>query len=167
MDWKKSVLALAMVAGTLGVGAGALAQPAGEGCQGHAGMMRSHMRDMGGDPAAFAEKRLTHLKTDLKITNEQEPLWQDFANKAKSEAGKGSQAMRSQSQDLGLSAPERMAKATEVLKQRVAAMETVNESFRHLYDSLSPEQKRAADFHAAQMARMRHGHGMRAEPSKG
>jgi hypothetical protein len=166
MDWKKNVLAMAVVAGTLGVGAAAMAQSAG-GCEGHAGMMRSHMRDMAGDPAAFAEKHLAGLKADLKITTQQEALWQDFASKAKDGAGKGFQAARGQSQDLGLSAPERMAKATEMLKQRVAAMETVNESFKHLYDSLSPEQKRAADFHATQMARMRHGHGMRPEPTKG
>ena len=160
MDWKKTVLAAASVAGILGAGSVAIAQPVPGGCDGRQGMMRSHMRDMMADPAAFADKRLARLKADLKITEQQAPLWQDFADKVRSEAGKGMQAMRTQAQDLSLSAPDRMARATETLRQRLTAMEAVNESFRHLYDSLSADQKRVADIHAAQMGRGRHGRGM-------
>ena len=112
---------------------------------------RRRCRGVKFDPAARAEQRLTQFKADLKLTAAQEPLWQAFAEKAKSEAGKGIQAMRDQAQDLSLSAPERMSRRTEVMKQRVAAMESVNASFKTLYDALTVEQRRAADIHASRM----------------
>jgi hypothetical protein len=134
--------------GIMGVGALAIAQPGG-GCDGHMGMMNTRF-----DPGARADQHLERLKADLKLTAAQEPLWQAFAEKAKTEAGKGFDAMRATSQDMGLSAPDRMTKRTELMKERVAAMESVNASFRPLYDSLSADQKRVADIHAARM-----GHG--------
>ncbi len=108
------------------------------------------------DPAARIEQRLNQFKGELRLSAQQEPLWQAFAEKAKSEAGKGFQAMRDQAQDLSLSAPERMARRTEVMKQRVVAMESVNASFKTLYDALTVDQKRVADIHAARMGAGRH-----------
>ena len=157
MDWKKTILAAAAATGLIGIGPVALAQAPTAGCAGGPGMMRSHFRDMTRDPAAFAERRLTRLKADLKITEQQAPLWQDFADRVRSEAGRGMAAMQSQAQDLSLSAPERMAHTADILRQRLAAMEAVNDSFRRLYDVLSPDQKRVADIHAARMGQGRHG----------
>ena len=167
MDWKKTLLAVAATTGILSVGAIAFAQPAPGGCDGRAGLMRSHMRDMTADPAAFADRRLERLKTDLKITEQQAPLWQDFADKTRNQAGKGMQAMRAQTQDLTLSAPDRMTKVTEVLRQRLAAMEALNESFKRLYASLSVDQQRVADIHAAQLGRGHHGRGRAGPAVKG
>lgn len=148
-------------AGVLGVTAAAWAMPGPNYCDGPMGGMgmRGAKSDRI-DPAAFAEQRLARLRTDLKVTPEQEPLWQAFAEKTKAEAGRGWQAMRETAQDLSLAAPERMARMAGIMKERVAAMEAVNESFKRLYDALTPEQKRVADIHAARMAgagRM-HGH---------
>ena len=42
----------------------------------------------------------------------------------KAEAGKGIQAMRDNAQDLSLAAPERMARMIDIMKQRVATMES-------------------------------------------
>lgn len=150
MKTRTKIFTAIVAAGVMGVGTLAIAQPFG-GCDGRAGMMSTRF-----DPAARADQRLTRLKTDLKLTAAQEPLWQAFAEKAKAEAGKGFKAMRENSQDLSLSAPDRMAQRTALMKERVAAMESVNASFSKLYDSLSVDQKRVADIHAARMGQ--HGH---------
>ena len=168
MDWKKAFLAAVAVTGVAGVAASASAQTPPAGCEGRPGMMRSHMRDMAADPAAFAERRLARLKADLRITDQQAPLWQDFADRARSEAGRGMMAMQNQAQDLSLSAPERMSRTADILRQRLAGMEAVNDSFRRLYDSLSADQKRVADIHAARMGHGRHGgRGMAGPGGKG
>lgn len=157
----KIVAAIATV-GILGAGTLAIAQPGMEGCDGPRGMMRSKHNF---DPAARADQRLTQLKADLKLTAPQEPLWQAFAEQVRAEAGKGMQAMRDTAQDLSLSAPERMARQTALMKERVATMESVNASFARLYDALTPEQKRVADIHAARMGQGgHHGHMGRGGP---
>jgi hypothetical protein len=151
MESSRKIFAAIAAAGIMGVGAIASAQAGPGGCDGGMGMMRGGMQGVNFDPAARAEQRLTQFKADLKLSGAQEPLWQAFAEKAKSEAGKGFQAMRDQAQDLSLSAPERMSRRTEVMKQRVAAMESVNASFKTLYDALTVDQKRVADIHASRM----------------
>jgi hypothetical protein len=157
MKPSKKILAAIVATGIMGVGALAFAQPGMGGagnCEGPMGMMGGGMSGAKFDPAARVDQHLARFKTELKITAAQEPLWQAFAEKAKSEAGKGAQAMRETSQDMSLSAPDRMTRRTEIMKERVAAMESVNASFRPLYDALSTDQKRVADIHAARM-----GHG--------
>ncbi|MDP2821987.1 MAG: Spy/CpxP family protein refolding chaperone [Sulfuritalea sp.] len=128
------------------------AGPMGPGGQGGPGMMRgSAMKGGMADPAARAEQRLSRLKFELKITPEQEPLWQAFAEKSKAGAGKGFQAMRDAAQDKTLTAPERMDRMTAQMRDRLAAMESVHESFKRLYDALTPEQKKAADLYVGRM----------------
>ncbi|HTY04722.1 MAG TPA: Spy/CpxP family protein refolding chaperone [Rhodocyclaceae bacterium] len=154
MKSSTKIFAAIAAAGTLGLGALALAAP-GQGMAGcdHMGMMGGPMAGKG-DPAARMDKHLAHFKSELKITAAQEPLWQAFADRVKAEAGKGMQAMRDVSQDMSLSAPDRMTKHIDIMKDRVAAMESVQAAFKPLYDSMTPGQKRVADIHAARM-----GHG--------
>jgi periplasmic protein CpxP/Spy len=159
MKSSTKIFAAIAAAGIMGVGALAIAQPGTRGsgnCDGYMGtsMAGGGMRGANFNPAARADQHLARLKADLKLTAAQEPLWQAFAENAKAEAGKGFEAMRANAQDLSLSAPERMNRMVEVMKQRVVAMESVNASFTRLYDALSPDQKRVADIHAARM-----GHG--------
>ena len=108
------------------------------------GMMGQEGRPMMGDPAARAEARLAHFKAELKLTPQQEPLWNAFAEKAKAEAGQGMKMMRERSPEK-MAAPERMNLMVEVMKNRVAALESLSESFKRLYDGLTPEQKAIAD----------------------
>jgi protein CpxP len=103
------------------------------------------------DPAARAERRLDMFKGQLKLTPQQEPLWQAFAEKAKSEAGKGRQAFQAQAADEKLTAPERMAKRQAMMQEHLTALTGVNESFGRLYAALTPEQKASADQFAARM----------------
>lgn len=165
MESSRKIFMNIVAAGILGTTAAAWAAPGMGGgfgyCDGPMGGMG--MRGPGGDrvdPAARAEQRLARFRADLKITPDQEPLWQAFVETTKAEAGKGWQAMRDNARDLSLSAPERMSRMTEIMKQRLASMESVNESFKRLYDGLTPDQRRVADIHAARMGGM-HGHGGR------
>jgi hypothetical protein len=54
----------------------------------------------------------------------------------------------------------RMDKMQAMMKERLAAMEGVNDSFKRLYAGLSDEQKAAADMHFNRM-------GMRGRPGMG
>lgn len=161
-----------IVAGFLAASAAAfgIAYAQGPGCgpEGGPGMKPGGMQrggmQRGGmmDPGARIEQRLSRLKGELKPTPQQEPLWQSFAEKSKAEAGKGIQDMQERMKDdKPVSAPERMAQMQTVMKGRLAAMESVNESFGRLYAALSPEQKAVADRHFSAM-----GHGGRG-PGRG
>lgn len=102
-------------------------------------------RAMMADPAARVEQRLTQMKSQLKITPQQEPLWQAYAEKMKAEAGAGMKAMRDKAQDQAATAPERMAQMMNMMRERMTAMESMSDTFKRLYDSMSAEQKAIAD----------------------
>jgi hypothetical protein len=138
--------------------------PQGMGPQGMGpmgGQQMGRQASMKFDPAARAERRLDMFKGQLKLTPQQEPLWQAFAEKAKGEAGKGRQAFQAQAADEKLTAPERMAKRQAMMQEHLNAMTAVNESFGRLYAVLTPEQKTLADQHVAGMGRGMGGHGGR------
>lgn len=150
MKRRNLMMVAVAVAGIGGLG-GAFAQGGGCGPDGRMGMKSGMMQGgpmQGGamEPGARAEQHLSRLKEQLKLSTQQEPLWQAFAEKSKAEAEKGYKAMRERaSQDKTMTAPERMAQMQNSMKDRAASMESVNESFKRLYAALSPEQKAAAD----------------------
>lgn len=153
---RKILAGLIVAAGISGI---AIAQPGmgmrggGSGCDGMGPMGRQAAMKF--DPAERAEQRLDYMKYRLKITAEQEPLWQAFADRARAEAGKGYKAMRDQAADANLTAPERMAQMQKLMQERVDAMAGVHESFNRLYAALTPEQKKVADQYPSGMgARM-------------
>jgi hypothetical protein len=159
-----------------GISGAAIAQ-GGRGCDGMGPMGNGPMTGQGGpmgrhasmkfDPAARAEHRLDMLKGTLKLTKEQEPLWQAYAEKMKAEAGKGRQAFQAQAADEKLTAPERMAKMQTLMETHLTAMKGVNESFGRLYGALTPEQKATADQFAAHMGQGMGGRGGRPGPGMG
>jgi hypothetical protein len=124
-----------------------VAHAQGTGCNpdGKPGMKGASMQRGMMEPGARAEQRLTRLKGELKLTGQQEPLWQAFAEQSKAQAGKGMQAMQSMQSDKPVSAPERMAQMQAMMKDRLAGMTSVHESFNRLYAALTPEQKATAD----------------------
>ncbi len=160
MNRKNTIVAGILAASAVFFG---IAYAQGPGCDrdGKPGFKRSSMQQGGMmEPGARVEQRLTRLKSELKLTAQQEPLWQAFAERSKAEAGKGIQAMRERmKEDTQVSAPERMAQMQGIMKQRLAAMESVNESFNRLYSALTPEQKSAADKQFSSAGRHRHGPG--------
>ena len=164
MKRRNLMMVAVAVAGIGGLG-GAFAQGGGCGPDGRMGMKSGMMQGgpmQGGamEPGARAEQHLSRLKEQLKLSSQQEPLWQAFAEKSRAEAEKGFKAMRDRaSPDKSIPAPERMAQMQAAMKDRLASMETVNESFKRLYADLSPEQKAMADKHFSAMGKGRNGPG--------
>ncbi len=153
-----------VVAGVLAASAAffGIAYAQGPGCDGdgkpgfkHSSMQREGMMD----PAARIEQRLSRFKTELKLTAQQEPLWQAFAEQSKTQMAKGMAMREGMKDDKTMTAPDRMALMQGIMKSRVAAMETVNESFNRLYAALTPEQKSTADKHFSMAGRHEHGPG--------
>ncbi|HXJ52558.1 MAG TPA: Spy/CpxP family protein refolding chaperone [Burkholderiales bacterium] len=138
-SWRNIAVGLAAVA-ALGAAAGAVqAQGAGAG----AGYGHSH------DPIAAADKRLTRLKADLKITSAQEPAWNAYADQVKQHAGE-MQALHSQmrqgaSANTRPSAPERVERQAQFTKQQGEYLEKLAGLTKDLYATLTPEQKTLAD----------------------
>lgn len=147
------IASLILAAGLSGVAiaqGGGMGPGKGGGCDGMGPGQMGRQVGMNFDPAERAGQRLDYLKYQLKITTEQEPLWNAYSEKMKAEAGKGMKAMRD-SVDDKLSAPERMAKMQSLMEERLTAMKGVHESFSRLYAALTPEQKAIADKQAAMM----------------
>jgi hypothetical protein len=159
MNRKNTIVAGFLAASAVFFGIAHAQQGTGCDMDGKMGMKRSSMQQGGMmDPGARVEQHLAKFKSELKLTAQQEPLWQAFAEKSKAEAGKGMQAMRERMKDdKPVSAPERMAQMQGMMKQRVASMESVNESFNQLYAGLTAEQKAAADKHFSSVGRHQHG----------
>jgi hypothetical protein len=149
---KREFIVGLIAATALSWGVTASAEP-GKGCDGKAGEMQHRMGHGRMDPAAGPEQHLAHFKEELKVTAQQEPLWQAFADKVKENAGPGMKAMHER--DVALPAPERMARMNALMKERLVAMEASTDAFKRLYDALTPEQKKIADQHAAHMSGMR------------
>jgi hypothetical protein len=128
---------LATSAFAFGIGAQA-AEPAGAGCEeGGPGRMM-------GDAVARAEQRMSQMKSQLKLTDKQEPLWKAFAEKMQAEMAQGMNAARDKMQQP-MSAPERMAQMMSMMRERMTVMESAADSFKRLYDTMTPEQKAIAD----------------------
>jgi hypothetical protein len=148
-----------IIAGFLAASAGffGLAYAQGPGCNLDGPMgpgMRGGMKNM--DRGQFAERHLSQLKSELKITEQQEPLWLAYAESAKKEFGKGQPALAA---DEKLTAPERMAKMQESMKARLTSMDEHHQSFKRLYDGLTPEQKATADQHFSRIGQRMGGKG--------
>ncbi|MGB7502337.1 MAG: Spy/CpxP family protein refolding chaperone [Azonexus sp.] len=124
-----------------GMGMGPMMGPMMGGMHGP-GPMAGNMQ--AGGPSAMVESRLASLKAELKITADQESAWQAFSGKARQQA-ETMQAMRGKMQSAAGSAPERMDQRSEMMRQRIGAMDSMSAAMKDLYAVLSPEQKAIAD----------------------
>ncbi len=132
-------------------GGGMMGQKSGGGMMGH-GMMGG-MRGMGGGDVcgrmtAHMDGRLAYLKAELKITPEEEPLWNDYAAAVKDNAkslGERCTALVAQSKDKTPSLPERLDIHEQFMTARVDALRSIGKALKPLYAALSDEQKQLAD----------------------
>lgn len=110
----------------------------GGGCagQGRAAMMQA-------DPAARIDNRLAFLKSELKITSEQEQAWQSFAETVKAQ-GAGMPRMGRNMTTSG-TAPEQIDQRIAFMQLRLERMRTVSKAMQDLYGALTPEQQAVAD----------------------
>ncbi len=102
------------------------------------------------DPSAWMEARFAKLKTELKLSDKQEPAWQAYETKAKQQA-KTMLAARTAMHSATGSAPELMAQRNEMMKQHLGNMETMTAALKDFYAVLTPEQKTTADKFFAEM----------------
>lgn len=98
----------------------------------------------GGHAAAFADTHLAEMKATLKITSDQEPAWNAFADKVKAQA-ESMQALRTKAGQPAGTAPDRLAQRAGFMTQRAAGMEAMAGAMKSLYAVLTPEQKATLD----------------------
>ena len=96
------------------------------------------------DPVAFAQQRLTRLKSELAITPEQEPQWSAFTSTVLQQMEQFKAAHQGR-KTPAQTAPERIDRQVAWMKERAAAFETVGQAAKTLYATLSPEQQQMAD----------------------
>ena len=103
------------------------------------------------DPVAKVEKRLASFKEELKITSDQEQVWATYAEKTTSNVKDIRDRMEEAMHDKPQTAPERFDRHIELMKQRLASFEKMDDALKQLYTALTPEQKAIADRHFAKM----------------
>lgn len=96
------------------------------------------------DPAAFAQKRLAKLKSELRITPEQEAQWSAFSDTVLLQMEQLKTAHQ-QARSIPVSAPERIDRQVERMRQSVATFEVMGQAAKELYAALSPAQRQVAD----------------------
>lgn len=157
-------ISLGLIASVFAVGVataahheGAMKGQAGMDCDGM-GMMHGKMMD----PAATAHKHLAELKSELKLTKDQEPAWQTFSDKVNAQA-KNMDAMRDKMKmdrpDMPMSSPDRMEMMSGMMKDRAQMMATMADTVKTFYATLTPEQK--STFDKMHMNHMKSGGGMK------
>lgn len=110
------------------------------------------------NPADFearAEQRLARQKEALKIAPHQESAWQAYSDTIRQTMQRPDRPAREAGQSV--TAPERMNRQIERMKQRTAKMEQVAVALQNLYAQLSPEQRLVADRQAARFMRKHRG----------
>lgn len=96
------------------------------------------------DPAVFVQKRLAKLKSKLGITADQEAQWSAFSDTVLQQVQQ-MKAAHQQRKSAPVTAPERIDRQVELMKQRVAGFEAMGQAAKGLYAVLSPEQQQIAD----------------------
>lgn len=128
-------------------------QPGSGSMMGRHGMMGG--MGMGGGPAAMCgrmtshvEGRIAFLKAELKITPEQEALWNDYANAVRDNAkamGSRCTALMGDSGASQKSLPDRLDAQEQFVAARLDSLRATNKALKPLYQALSDEQKKLAD----------------------
>lgn len=98
--------------------------------------------------AGHMEGRLAYLKTELKITETQESLWNTYAAAARDNANSmlaRCMTMMSQHSGSAVSLPDRLDQNEQLMAAQLDAMRAVNKALKPLYAALSENQRQAAD----------------------
>src|SRR5215472_8023830 len=113
------------------------------------GMMRMMMGQDGmGMMAGHVEGRLAFLKTELKITDAQLPLWNAVADAIRANAKSMSEMMSGGmmgSSQTTATMPEKLALHEKMMTTHLEALRRLKTAVDPLYAALSSEQKKTAD----------------------
>jgi hypothetical protein len=91
------------------------------------------------------ETSLEELHEDLKLSAVQEPLWASYADKLRALANDVARERNARPSGASLSLLQRMDRVVDAARNRLTALEDIAQAGRLLFESLSPEQKAAAD----------------------
>lgn len=97
--------------------------------------------------AGHVEGRLTFLKTELKITDAQLPLWIKFADALRNNVKTMGEVMqgRSASGEQSAALPDKLVTREKFLTARLDALRSLKAAVDPLYAALNDEQKKTAD----------------------
>ena len=117
------------------------------------GMMRMMMGEdgMSGMPmmaamAGHVEGRVAFLKTELRITDAQLPLWNAVADAIRANAkGMGAMAEGMMGSTQAATLPDKLATREKMLTARLEGLRKLKGAVEPLYGALSDEQKKTAD----------------------
>jgi len=144
----RNLLIAASVIATGFAGGLALAQPAPQ--PGMPAAQAQHGDHVRHTPGRFIEGRLAFLKTELKLTAQQQPLFDKLADEMRAGA-KQMQERHAERQQASATAPaplsalEKLERRSTAMKEMTAAQDRYLAAFRPFYQSLSTEQKQTAD----------------------
>jgi hypothetical protein len=101
------------------------------------------------DKTRHLDGRLAFLKAELKITSEQEQVWNDYASAVRANADSLKERCKEikeiKEEDKRPPLPERLDLRTKMMEARLEALRTKAKSLKPLYDALSDEQKATVD----------------------
>jgi hypothetical protein len=135
--------------GMMGWGGGPGMGPRGGGPGAGPGWMGPRGGGPAFNPASNAEARLAYLKSELRITADQETAWNTYSAAVKQQAA-DMQTFRN-AMFTAQTAQDRITLHAEHAKQRAAAFENLDKGLHELYAVLTPEQKSQADLHLGHM----------------
>ena len=132
----------------------ALAQFGGRRRGGNTGDRESRPADKGGgEPRVNTLEVTVHeLQEDLKLTAEQEPLWQAYVDKVRA---LGNDVARERGRrPAQANVPQQIDRILDAARNRLTALEDIAQAPKALYAKLSPEQQPAADPRLANLMAM-------------
>jgi hypothetical protein len=91
------------------------------------------------------EGRLASMRTKLKITDEQKPQWNAFADAMHDNARRMTEMHEKMGSAPSMSAPERLDRMEKMTAGMMEAAQSTKAAFMPLYSVMSPEQKKMAD----------------------
>jgi len=145
---KRAMLALMMAAATP-----ALAQFGGRRRGGGDRESRPADKDAGAEPRVNTlEVTVQELHEDLKLTAEQEPLWQAYVDKVRALGNDVARERGRRPAQANL--PQQIDRILDAARNRLTALEDIAQAAKALYAKLSPEQQPAADPRLANLMAM-------------
>ncbi len=94
-------------------------------------------------PLNAFEVTLHEFHEDLKLSAEQEPLWQRYEDKLRALIDDLSRERNRKPEQLGVM--QKIDRTVDAARNRAAALEEIGDAAKALYAKLSPEQQAAAD----------------------
>jgi len=111
-------------------------------------------KDSGGEPRVNTlEVTVQELHEDLKLTAEQEPLWQAYVDKVRA-LGNDVARERGRRPAQASNVPQQIDRMVDAARNRLTALEDIAQAAKALYAKLSPEQQPAADPRLANLMAM-------------